>query len=77
VFGLAGRQVFSGSKLRARRKELRLSRDTLAFSLGVVTDTVGNWERGFCAPRKVEVISTLAEVLQCRVEDLFVELGDA
>jgi transcriptional regulator with XRE-family HTH domain len=69
------RQEFSGRALRARRRELGLSRDFIAFSIGVVTDTVGNWERGFCTPRGTETLTKLADALECDVQDLFEAVG--
>lgn len=75
---MAVRQEFSGTRLRTRRKDLGLNRTTLAFALGVCTDTIGNWERGFCAPNKTATLVALAEVLECDVQDLFErELVDA
>ena len=37
----------------------------------VVTDTVGNWERGFCTPRLTDLLGALADILECDVQDLF------
>ncbi len=63
-------RIFSGERLRERRKQLKLSRDVLAFAVGRTVDSIGNYERGFTTP-SAEVLVRLAEHLECDLDDLF------
>lgn len=51
-----------GSKMKQRRKELKMSGATLAKKLGVIMNTVSRWERGERIP-SVEKLSSIAAAL--------------
>jgi len=67
---VAARKVFSPDALRTRRKELRLSRESVAGAILRSYETVGNYERGVTTPT-ADVIAALAEVLGLDIDQLF------
>jgi transcriptional regulator with XRE-family HTH domain len=71
---MAVRQTFSGRALRARRKQLKLSRDALGWAVGRTYSSITNYERGVTTPSG-EVIARLAETLECSPNDLFEKNG--
>jgi transcriptional regulator with XRE-family HTH domain len=70
------RQAFSAHALRARRKQLGLSREIVAFSVGRTYATITNYETGVTTP-PAEIVAQLAEVLECSPNDFFQETVDA
>lgn len=67
---MATRRTFSGGNLRTRRKAAGIYQGTLADKIGVALCSVSNWETGRCQP-KPETLLDLADVLGCKVGDLF------
>jgi transcriptional regulator with XRE-family HTH domain len=63
-------RTFSGPTLRARRKQLRLSRTVVAFAVGRTVDSIANYERGLTTP-SAEVLARIAEYLDCSPNDLY------
>ena len=51
----------TGIKLKLLREKRRLSQEELAYKIGVVQATIGNWERGKSI--KIDYIPKLAEIL--------------
>jgi transcriptional regulator with XRE-family HTH domain len=43
-------RTFSGDALRARRKQLNLSRTLVGFAVGRTVDSIANYERGLTTP---------------------------
>ncbi len=58
-----------GKRIRARRKELRISQATLSKQLGVSNAAISQWERGETEPRGQNLI-TLCNILGCSPEYL-------
>ena len=58
-----------GKFIRKRRKELGLSIETFSAELGVYSLHVKSWEKGETIP-ETNYLLTIANVLQCSVEDL-------
>lgn len=56
--------------IRKLRAGLAVSVQSLAEGMGVSPQAVGKWERGESYPR-AEQLPKLAELLHCRVDDLF------
>lgn len=52
----------TGTKLKLLREKSRLSQEELAYKIGVVQATIGNWERGKSI--KMEYIPKLSEMLE-------------
>lgn len=57
-------------KIKAYRKEHRLTQGQFAELLGVSPQAVSKWERIECYP-DITFLPALAKVLGCRVEDFF------
>ena len=51
----------TGIKLKLLREKRRLSQEALAYKIGVVQATIGNWERGKSI--KMDYIPKLADIL--------------
>ena len=62
-----------GNKIRARRKELRLSQKQLALLVGVNHTAVSQWETGINKP-KTESFAALATGLNLSLKELWPEL---
>lgn len=63
-----------GDRIKKRRKELKLSQESLAFSLGYTSKgTVAQWEIGLTIPKNIH---KLAEVLKTNPEWLETGRGD-
>lgn len=56
--------------LRSLRRSQRLSQEDVAKSLGVSRESYSCWENGRALPR-AKYLPALAELLQCRIEDLY------
>ncbi|WP_293890614.1 helix-turn-helix transcriptional regulator [Flavobacterium sp.] len=52
----------TGIKLKLLREKRKLSQEELAYKIGVVQATIGNWERGKSI--KVDYIPKLADILE-------------
>lgn len=61
-----------GSKMKQRRKELKMSGAVLAEKLGVIRNTISRWERGERTP-SMEKLSAIAAVLDTTVAYLIDE----
>lgn len=59
-------------KLKVLREALNLRQEDLAIKLSVDRSTVAKWETGESMPR-VDKLCTLANVLNCSVDDLLCE----
>ncbi len=59
-----------GQNIRLHRKMLGLSQEVLAERVGIGFQSLSRMERGEIAP-KLERLQLFADVLQCRVADLF------
>jgi transcriptional regulator with XRE-family HTH domain len=59
-----------GKEVRARRKEKKLSQETLALQAGVHTNVVGRLERGEYNP-SVTLLFAIAVKLSASLPDLF------
>ncbi len=57
------------NKLEKRRKEKALSRKELAEKVGVTPESIRHYEQNIREP-KASILKKLAEVLECRMEDL-------
>ena len=57
------------NKLEKRRKEKALSRKELAEKVGVTPESIRHYEQNIREP-KSSILKKLAEVLECRMEDL-------
>lgn len=66
------RTRFSATALRTLRKRAGLSRDLLAHGVGRTTGSIANYEQGHTVP-SAEILSRLAELLDCDVSDFFEE----
>jgi transcriptional regulator with XRE-family HTH domain len=64
------RQTFSARALRARRKQLGLSRELVALTIGRTYATIANYESGFTTP-PAAIVAQLADLLECSPADLF------
>lgn len=53
-----------GELIKARRKELGLTQDDLAFSTGVTKATVSRWESGDIQKMKLPQVEALARTIQ-------------
>jgi transcriptional regulator with XRE-family HTH domain len=62
-------------RVRARRKELGLTRERLAVASGVSFMSVVLWERGQRQPRPAQ-LAVLAKALRCSVDDLCLPAED-
>ena len=67
---MAVRQAFSGTTLRARRTELGLSRDFVAWAVGRTVGSIANYETGATTP-SADIVAALADVLEITPADLF------
>lgn len=61
--------------IRRRRRELRIEVGTAADALGVTRQTWSNWEAGRAMPA-AGVLPAMAELLDCKIQDLYEEEGD-
>lgn len=59
-----------GKKIKARRKELKITQKDLAQKVGIAEVTLRQYEAGLYMP-KIETRAKLARALQCKYEDLF------
>ena len=59
-----------GENVFGLRKSVGLTQEQLADKLGVERTTVAKWETGEASPR-ADKLPKLAEVLGCRIDDLF------
>ena len=66
---------FSPSHLRALREQAGLTRTALAFHCDKSEQTVWLWERGDVT-QPANVVERIAQVLDCKVEDLFAPAND-
>ena len=57
------------TKIERRRKEKALSRKELAEKVGVTPESIRHYEQNIREP-KASVLKELAQVLECRMEDL-------
>ena len=57
------------NKILKRRKEKALSRKELAEKVGVTPESIRHYEQNIREP-KASILKKLAEVLECRMEDL-------
>ena len=57
------------NKIEKRRKEKALSRKELAEKVGVTPESIRHYEQNIREP-KASILKKLAEVLECRMEDL-------
>lgn len=57
----------TGERIRARRKELEITADTLAESIGVSRSTIFRWENGFIEKLPIDKLVPIARVLQTTV----------
>ena len=58
--------------LKARRELIGMTQEELAKSMSVGQSAVSQWERGAVMPR-AELLSQLAKVLGCTIDELFGE----
>lgn len=65
-----GRHAIYQSRVRARREELGLTREQVAFASGLSVSTVQRLETGFRAVPHYSSIEAVAKVLGLRAEDL-------
>ena len=57
------------TKIEKRRKEKALSRKELAEKVGVTPESIRHYEQNIREP-KASILKELAQVLECRMEDL-------
>ena len=67
---------FSGHRLRTLRREAGISRTALAAAICRSSHSIYLWERGTVTPR-ADALGRLADALQCSVDDLLVDAGEA
>ena len=60
-----------GARLKQRRKELGLTLDDIAISIGVAKSTIQRYEAGFIRTPKIPVIASIARVLHVSEDWLF------
>lgn len=58
------------NNIRALRTKTIMSQTELSEKIGVSQQAVANWESGKASPR-ADKLPKLAEVLGCKIEDLF------
>lgn len=61
--------------IKNRREALGLSVAEAAAALGVTRQSWNNWETGRCPPSSY-YLPAMAELLKCRIEDLYEEAAD-
>ena len=59
-------------KIKELRTKVKMTQLELAITLGVDRSTVTKWENGAAYPR-AEQLPTLARVLKCSIDDLYVK----
>ena len=57
------------SKIEERRKEKKLSRQVLAYKVGITSEAIRHYEQGRREP-KASILKKLAIAIDCRMEDL-------
>ena len=65
-------QRFSATALRTLRRSAGVSRDSLAFAVGLTTGSIANYEQGRTSP-SAEIVARIAAFLDCEIADLFEE----
>jgi transcriptional regulator with XRE-family HTH domain len=58
------------NRIKALRKEIKITQTDLAARMNVLQSTVAMWESGTNMPR-AEKLPLLAEIFGCTVDDLF------
>ena len=58
------------------RRRAGVSRDSLAFAVGLTTGSIANYEQGRTSP-SAEVVARIAAFLDCEIADLFERANDA
>lgn len=66
---MPARRTSFGDTLRARRTQLGINRETVAFAIGRTVVTIANWECGRTRPSDDD-LERLAKALQCEASDL-------
>ncbi len=64
------KQNTMAARIAGRRQALELTQQVLATRLGVTAHAVTQWESGARTPRTVDMLVTLADVLDCSVDFL-------
>lgn len=64
-----------GKKIKELRAKQNLTQGALALKLGCSQQAVGQWESGVASPR-VEQLPRIAELLHCKIDDLFEEVNE-
>ena len=62
--------IIVSQKVKAFRRENRLTQEQFATSLGLSPQTISKWEREECYP-DITFLPVLAETLGCTVNDFF------
>ena len=60
-----------GENIRRFRKKMKMTQEELADKIGVSFQAVSKWENAQSAP-DISLLPLLAEVFNCRIDDLFV-----
>lgn len=58
-----------GKAIKYYRTELNISKDVLAYKLGVSTATISNYENGITTP-DMNTVVTMAHFFSCSADDL-------
>ena len=66
---MCDKQLMDGTRARARRVELNLSREYVAAAVGVSAQTISNWETGATDPPLAKA-ALLANALKIELNDL-------
>ncbi|MFB7111743.1 helix-turn-helix transcriptional regulator [Streptomyces sp. NPDC056291] len=66
-------RTFSGERFRVLRKSAGYTETSLSAVIGINRVTINAWARGVVSPSLKSVL-VLADVLGCRIDDLFVEV---
>jgi DNA-binding XRE family transcriptional regulator len=54
-----------------KRRELELTQDDIAVTLGVSGQTVSNWERGRSTPTlTIDQVKILCQILRCHLDEI-------
>lgn len=63
-------------RIRELREEASMTQKQLAENMGVIQNTVSNWETEVALPRSRQ-LPALAKVFDCRIDDLFCDYHTA
>ena len=64
------KRIIVSQKIKAFRRENRLTQEQFASTLGLSPQAISKWEREECYP-DITFLPTLAETLGCTVDDFF------